>query len=239
MGFQRHLPNSWFGKNRLWVLCFHYHERCRISCRTHSPRPTSLQNIIATFLPRDRMHVRAGIDYDTFIRQETSRGSGWCIVGLDRHVAFLVIEPSGNIRFIHASPGPSKLSSMKPRSRQIFSVAHGIESRVTSLPISNASTGGSLENSGKPKQDVNPSPHLIGIYQIGDYSSLLMRYYHATKSWPNPKVKRATPPLSPSYQDSNTLRLLLYTWGVGISNASAGKELLFRQVLLIRKTMHS
>lgn len=66
------------------------------------------QNIIATFLPRDRMHVRAGIDYDTFIRQETSRGPGWCIVGLDRHVAFLVIEPSGSIRFIHASPGPSK-----------------------------------------------------------------------------------------------------------------------------------
>lgn len=66
------------------------------------------QNIIATFLPRDRMHVRAGIDYDTFIRQETSRGPGWCIVGLDRHVAFLVIEPSGSIRFIHASPGTSK-----------------------------------------------------------------------------------------------------------------------------------
>ena len=66
------------------------------------------QNIIATFLPRSHMHIRAGLPYDQFLDQVTSRGPGIRIVGLDSHVAFLVVPQSGDIRFIHSSGAAPK-----------------------------------------------------------------------------------------------------------------------------------
>lgn len=63
------------------------------------------QNIIATFLPRSEMHVRAGQSYDDFLNEVTSRGPGIRIVGLDKHVAFIVVEEDQSIRFIHSSGG--------------------------------------------------------------------------------------------------------------------------------------
>lgn len=66
------------------------------------------QRIIATFLPREKMHIRAGLTYDKFLDQVTSRGPGIRIVGLDSHVAFLVVPESGDIRFIHSSGAAAK-----------------------------------------------------------------------------------------------------------------------------------
>ncbi len=63
------------------------------------------QRIIASFLTRKDMHIRAGLSYDDFLKQEIARGPGWRIVGLDRHVGFLVVEPGGKTRFIHSNPG--------------------------------------------------------------------------------------------------------------------------------------
>ena len=66
------------------------------------------QNIIATFLPREEMHISAGKPYEDFVDQSISRGPGIHIVGLDKHVAFLVIPASGGPRFIHSSGGAPK-----------------------------------------------------------------------------------------------------------------------------------
>jgi hypothetical protein len=66
------------------------------------------QNIIATFLPREEMHIRAGQPYADFLDQSIARGPGLRIVGLDNHVAFLVIPTSGEPRFIHSSGGAPK-----------------------------------------------------------------------------------------------------------------------------------
>ena len=66
------------------------------------------QNIIETFLPRPQMHVRAGMNYDKFLAEVTKRGPGIRIVGLDKHVAFLVITDEGEARFIHSSGGVAK-----------------------------------------------------------------------------------------------------------------------------------
>lgn len=75
------------------------------------------QNIIATFLPRRQMHIRAGLSYDEFLKQEIARGPGWRIVGLDRHVGFLVIEKNGTTRFIHSNPGTPSIVLDEPRER--------------------------------------------------------------------------------------------------------------------------
>ena len=66
------------------------------------------QNIIATFLPRNEMHIRAGQPYPDFLDQVISRGPGIRIVGLDSHVAFLVITESDGLRFIHSSGAAPK-----------------------------------------------------------------------------------------------------------------------------------
>jgi len=66
------------------------------------------QNIIRTFLPRSQMHVRTQTSYSQFLKQVTDRGPGIRIVGLDRHVAFLVINPDLSMRFIHSSGAAAK-----------------------------------------------------------------------------------------------------------------------------------
>jgi hypothetical protein len=66
------------------------------------------QNIIATFLPSEEMLITTGESYPDFLDQTISRGPGIHIVGLDNHVAFLVIPASGGPRFIHSSGGAPK-----------------------------------------------------------------------------------------------------------------------------------
>ncbi|MDG2400666.1 MAG: hypothetical protein P8M04_08830 [Akkermansiaceae bacterium] len=61
------------------------------------------QYIIGTFISKKMMTIRAGQNYDTFVDQAKERGPGIHIVGLDNHVAFVVIPESGGIRFIHSS----------------------------------------------------------------------------------------------------------------------------------------
>lgn len=61
------------------------------------------QNILGTFLPHDEMKIRVGIDYEKFLSEVTASGAGVYIVGLDSHVAFLVVTDDGEIRFIHSS----------------------------------------------------------------------------------------------------------------------------------------
>lgn len=78
------------------------------------------QRIIATFLPRKHMRIRAGLAYDDFLKQETARGPGWRIVGLDRHVGFLVVEPGGKIRFIHSNPGTPRVVLDEPREKSAY-----------------------------------------------------------------------------------------------------------------------
>jgi len=66
------------------------------------------QNIIRTFVPRSQMHIEAGLSYERFLEKFKAHGPGIHIVGLDRHVAFLVAQEDGEIRFIHSSGGPAK-----------------------------------------------------------------------------------------------------------------------------------
>ena len=61
------------------------------------------QNILGTFLTDQEMKVRVGIEYDEFLAEMARSGTGVYIVGLDSHVAFLVVTPGGDIRFIHSS----------------------------------------------------------------------------------------------------------------------------------------
>ena len=61
------------------------------------------QNILGTFLPPEKMRIRVGMDYDAFLQEVLLSGPGIYIVGLDSHVAFLVITSSREIRFIHSS----------------------------------------------------------------------------------------------------------------------------------------
>jgi hypothetical protein len=61
------------------------------------------QNILGTFLPQQQMMIRVGMEYDTFLSEVAESGAGVYIVGLDNHVAFLVVTAEGEIRFVHSS----------------------------------------------------------------------------------------------------------------------------------------
>jgi hypothetical protein len=78
------------------------------------------QRIIATFLKRSDMRINAGVTYDNFLEQEIAQGSGWRIVGLDRHVGFLVIEEDGRTRFIHSNPGRPQVVLDEPREKSAY-----------------------------------------------------------------------------------------------------------------------
>lgn len=61
------------------------------------------QNILGTFLPREQMTLKVGVTYDDFLDAAMAKGPGIYIVGLDRHVAFMVITEENEMRFIHSS----------------------------------------------------------------------------------------------------------------------------------------
>jgi len=61
------------------------------------------QNILGTFLPQEEMKIRVEMEYENFLSELTGAGAGVYIVGLDSHVAFLVVSGKDEIRFIHSS----------------------------------------------------------------------------------------------------------------------------------------
>lgn len=73
--------------------------------------------------------IRVGVEYDQFLSELSESGSGVYIVGLDSHVAFLVVMPGGEIRFIHSS-GASPYCVVD-ESREEAKVLRGSRYRVT------------------------------------------------------------------------------------------------------------
>ncbi len=60
------------------------------------------QNILRTFLPRKSLALRVGVPYDQFAAEVRNLDPGVHIIGLDTHVAFLVVRDHA-FRFIHSS----------------------------------------------------------------------------------------------------------------------------------------
>lgn len=60
------------------------------------------QNILRTFLPHKSLLLRVGVPYETFASEARSLEPGTYIIGLDTHVAFMVVK-DGHFRFIHSS----------------------------------------------------------------------------------------------------------------------------------------
>jgi hypothetical protein len=60
------------------------------------------ENILLTFLPSRELLRRVGVPYESFAAEVRSLEDGVYIVGLDTHVAFLVVD-DGSFRFIHSS----------------------------------------------------------------------------------------------------------------------------------------
>jgi hypothetical protein len=59
-------------------------------------------NILQSFLPKSSCALTAGEDYQVFSSKVAMREPGIHIIGLDTHVAFLVVA-QGSFRFIHSS----------------------------------------------------------------------------------------------------------------------------------------
>jgi hypothetical protein len=59
-------------------------------------------NILRSFLPQDACALIVGKPYPDFVADLSRREPGIYVVGLDTHVAFLVVTPEG-FRFIHSS----------------------------------------------------------------------------------------------------------------------------------------
>lgn len=60
------------------------------------------ENILRSFLPKESCTLTTGKDYQAFASEVEKREPGVYIVGLDTHVAFLVVGSDG-FRFIHSS----------------------------------------------------------------------------------------------------------------------------------------
>jgi len=66
------------------------------------------QNIIKTFVDhKANYEVKVGTPYPNYVDHLIANYEGIQIVGLDTHVAFVVIQ-NGELRYIHASAGPDK-----------------------------------------------------------------------------------------------------------------------------------
>jgi hypothetical protein len=60
------------------------------------------ENILRSFLPKESCDLSVGKDYQAFASEAEKREPGVYLVGLDTHVAFLVVGGEG-FRFIHSS----------------------------------------------------------------------------------------------------------------------------------------
>ncbi|MEO1857641.1 MAG: hypothetical protein ABGY95_09820 [Rubritalea sp.] len=60
------------------------------------------QTILGAFVPRSDMTIRTGMDYQAFHEMVQSKAPGIYIVGLDKHVGFIV-HTGNTLHFIHSS----------------------------------------------------------------------------------------------------------------------------------------
>jgi hypothetical protein len=60
------------------------------------------QTILGAFVPREQMLIRTGMNYDAFWDMMLERGKGIYIIGLDKHVGF-VVHDGTQLRFLHSS----------------------------------------------------------------------------------------------------------------------------------------
>ena len=65
------------------------------------------QTILKAFVPRDDMHIHTSMEYSRFCDKVKKLGKGIYIVGLDKHVGFIVHDGS-RLHFIHSSGGAPK-----------------------------------------------------------------------------------------------------------------------------------
>ena len=59
------------------------------------------QTILLTFLPREDLSIQVGKDYKSYMQSFRERDHGIYIIGLDKHVGFIVYNEEG-IRFLHS-----------------------------------------------------------------------------------------------------------------------------------------
>lgn len=59
------------------------------------------QNILRTFLPRNQLHIKTATEYSDYMDIVRGKPHGIYIIGLDKHVGFLV-HNDGGLRFIHS-----------------------------------------------------------------------------------------------------------------------------------------
>ncbi|WP_018969206.1 hypothetical protein [Rubritalea marina] len=64
------------------------------------------QSILTTFVPHQNIHITSGITSDTFYLDFQDKEPGIYIVGLDKHVGFLVHDGMTPPQFFHASARP-------------------------------------------------------------------------------------------------------------------------------------
>ena len=60
------------------------------------------ENILRSFIPRESCALSVGKDYQAFTEEVRNREPGVYVVGLDTHVAFIVVR-DGDFHFIHSS----------------------------------------------------------------------------------------------------------------------------------------
>ena len=60
------------------------------------------ENILRSFLPKKSCDLSVGKEYQAFVTQVETREPGVYVIGLDSHVAFIVVG-GGGFRFIHSS----------------------------------------------------------------------------------------------------------------------------------------
>jgi len=61
------------------------------------------QNIIRTFVPRNHLTIKpGGMNYDKFISLVISSGPGIYIIGLDKHVGFMIVTDDNQFHYIHS-----------------------------------------------------------------------------------------------------------------------------------------
>ena len=81
------------------------------------------QNIIRTFVnTKQNFEVKVGTPYDEYVDHLINNYEGIQIIGLDTHVAFVVIK-DGELRYIHASAGSAR-SVVDESKDQAYSLIH-------------------------------------------------------------------------------------------------------------------
>lgn len=61
------------------------------------------ENILRSFLAKEACKLSVGKNYESFVAELSAAEPGIYLVGLDTHVAFIVVDASGSFRFIHSS----------------------------------------------------------------------------------------------------------------------------------------